>query len=206
VSFSVSMIFSFLAIFQVLQWTFLIWSFFIFPRHISCSKGCISYILHFQVSCHLRGPTVYIYHFSYFSIFLGIFNYLKSVIPIFCVFQFSCHIPCLTVCISHFSSFPVISSFFKSSTVFFWYSMIFSFLAIFHVLQRTFPFSSFFSFPRHISHPTVCVSHFPHFQLSCHIPGPTVYISHFSRFSVISSFSWSWMCVSLFPWFSLFLP
>jgi len=48
-----------------------------------------------------------------------IFNYLKSVIPIFCVFQFSCHIPCLTLCISHFSSFPVISSFFKSSTVFF---------------------------------------------------------------------------------------
>ena len=48
--------------------------------------------------------------------------------------------------------------------------------------------STFFSFPRHISRPYVCISHICDFQFSRHIPGPTVYFSHFSRFSVISSF------------------
>ncbi|SFW05293.1 Uncharacterised protein [Chlamydia abortus] len=67
--------------------------------------------------------------------------------------------------------------------------MIFSFLAIFHVLQRTFqnfpPFSVFLA----IFHVLKCVFlFFRDFQFSCHIPGPTVCISHFSRFSVISSF------------------
>ncbi|KRX30196.1 hypothetical protein T09_3526, partial [Trichinella sp. T9] len=38
-------------------------------------------------------------------------------------------------------------------------------------------FSTFVSFPRHISRP----------KCSTHIPGPSVCISHFSRFSVISS-------------------
>jgi hypothetical protein len=39
--------------------------------------------------------------------------------------------------------------------------MIFSFLAIFHVLQWTSKFSTLFSFPRLISRPKVCISHFP---------------------------------------------
>jgi hypothetical protein len=89
---------------------------------------------------------VYIYHFSCFSIFLLIFNYLKSVILIFCDFQFSRHISGPTVCIYHFSRFSVISLFFKSSSVCFSFSMIFSFLAIFHVLQWTFLIFQLFQF------------------------------------------------------------
>ena len=91
--------------------------------------------------------------------------------------------------ISHFSRFSVISSFFKSSSGCFSFSMIFSFLAIFHVLKWTFlnflPFSGFLA----IFHFLMCVFLIFHdFQFSCHIPGPTVCISHFSRFSVILSF------------------
>ncbi|SFW04707.1 Uncharacterised protein [Chlamydia abortus] len=90
------MIFSFLALFHVLQRTFL--------------------------------------NFPPFSFFLAIFHVLKCVFLIFGDFQFSRHIPGPSVCISHFSLFLVISSFFKSSRGCFSFSMIFSFLAIFHVL------------------------------------------------------------------------
>ena len=94
--YSFSMIFSFLALFHVLQWTFL--------------------------------------NFQPFSVFLAIFHVLKCVFLIFRDFQFSHHNPGPTVCISHFSRFSVISSFFKWSSGCFTFSMIFSFLAIFHVL------------------------------------------------------------------------
>ena len=102
------------------------------------------------------------------------------------------------MCISHFSRFSVISSFLKSSRGYFSFSMIFSFLAIFHVLPWTFlnfpPFSVFLA----IFHVLKCVFLiFRVFQFSRHIPGPTVCISHFSRFSVISSFfKWSSDCFS----------
>ena len=67
--------------------------------------------------------------------------------------------------------------------------MIFSFLAIFHVLQWTFlNFPTFSIFPA-IFHVLKCVFLiFRNFQFSRHIPGPSVGISHFSRFLVISSF------------------
>ena len=85
--------------------------------------------------------------------------------------------------------------------------MIFSFLAIFHVLQWTFltfpPFSVFLA----IFHVLKCVFLiFRDFQFSRHIPGPTVCISHFSIFSVISSFFKCQMDVSHYTWFSVFLP
>jgi hypothetical protein len=95
--FLISMIYSFLAIFHVSQWTFLN-----FPL--------------------------------FFSVFLAIIHVLKCLFLIFSDFQFSRHIPGPTVCISHFSRFSVISSFFKWSSGCFSFSMIFSFLAIFHVL------------------------------------------------------------------------
>ena len=47
-----------------------------------------------------------------------------------------------------------------------------------------FLFSSFFSVPPHISRPKGCISHFPHFQLSCHILGSTVRIYQFSGFLI----------------------
>ena len=91
--------------------------------------------------------------------------------------------------ISHFSRILVISSFFKSSSGCFSFSLIFSFLAIFPVLQWTFlnflPFSVFLA----IFQVLKCVFLiFCDFQFSRHIQGPSVCICHFSRFLVISSF------------------
>jgi hypothetical protein len=178
------MIFSFLSIFHVLQWTFL--------------------------------------SFPPFSVFLAIFHVLKCVFLIFRDFQFSRHIPGPSVGISHFSRFLVISSFFKSSSGCFSFSKIFSFLAIFHVLQRTFQnyptFSVFLAlfhilkcvfliFPRcsvfspysrsysvHYTFFTFCSDFvifqvvkwmfliFHDFQFSCHIPCPTADSPKFSTF------------------------
>ena len=117
--FSFYIIFSFLAIFPVLQWTFL--------------------------------------KFPPFSVLLDIFHVPNCLFLIFRDFQFSRHIPGPSVCISHFSRLSVISSFFKSSSGSFSFSMIFSFLALFHVLQWTFlnfpPFSVFLA----IFHVLKCV-------------------------------------------------
>ncbi|SFW06045.1 Uncharacterised protein [Chlamydia abortus] len=87
------------------------------------------------------------------------------------------------MCISHFSRFSVISSFFKSSSGCFSFSMIFTFLVIFHVLQWTFLNFPLFSVFLAIFHVLKCVFLiFLDFQFSCYIPGPTVCISLFSRF------------------------
>ena len=88
-------------------------------------------------------------------------------------------------------------------------------------------FFTFLSVSRHISRPTVCVSHFTlfsvflsysrfyrvHFSfftflsISCHIPGPTVFVSHFPHFSVFSSEPEPTytVCISRFLCFSVFL-
>jgi hypothetical protein len=155
--------FSFLAIFHVLQWTFL--------------------------------------NFPSFSVFLAIFHVLKCVFLISCDFQFSHHIPGPTVCISHFSRFSVILSFFKSSSGCFSFSMIFRFLAIFHVLQWTFlnfpPFSVFLA----VFHVLKCVFLISRdFQVSYHIPGPTVDISKFSSFFCFPRhISFPKVCIPHFP-------
>ena len=145
--FSFSVIFSFLAIFQVLQCAFLIFQVFQWFRHFSSVKWMFLIIHDFRFSCHIPCPTVDIYKFSTFLFFLAIFHVLKCVFLIFRDVKFSRHIPGLTVCISHFSCFSVISSFFKSSSGCFSFSMIISFLSIFHVLHWTF-------------------LNFPHFQIS----------------------------------------
>jgi len=116
-------------------------------------------------SRHIPGPTVCIYHFSCFSIFLVIFHYLKSVILIFRQFQFSRHIPGCTVCISHFSLFSVISSFFQ--VVKYMFLIFHDYQYSCHISCPTVDiskFSTFFSFPRHIARPKVCISHFPWFS------------------------------------------
>ena len=130
-------------------------------------------------------------YFSFFKFFSDcvIFQVIKWMFLIFGDFQFPRHIPGPTVCISHFSRFSVISYFFRSSIGCFSFSMTFSFLAIFHVLQWTFLYFPTYSFFLAIFHVLKCVFLILRdFQLSCHIPGPTVCISHFSRILVISSF------------------
>ena len=155
----------------------------------------------FQFSCHISRPTVDI---SIYSTFFSFARHISR--PIVCIshfrdFQFSRHIPGPSVSISHFSRFLVISSFFKSSRGCFSFSMIFSFLAIFHVLQWTFlnvpPFSVFLA----IFHVLKCVFLIFHdFQLSCHIPRPTVHISKLSTFfSFHRHISRSKVCICHFP-------
>jgi hypothetical protein len=142
----------------------------------------------FQFSCHIPRPTVDISKFSNYLSFPRHISRPKVVFLIFRDFQFSRHVPGPSVCISHFSRFSVISSFFKSSSGCFSFSMIFSFLAIFHILQWTFlNFPSFSVFLARF-HVLKCVFlSFRDFQFSRHIPGPIVCTSHFSRFSMISS-------------------
>jgi len=154
VHFSFFTFFSDFFIFQVLKWMFLIFHDFQCSCQIPCPTVDISHFPAFSgflaIFHVLQCVFLILYIFSYlaifqvlqcafkifpcFSIFLVIFHYLNSVIHIFRDFQFSCHIPGPTVCISHFSRFSLILSFFKSSSVCFSFSMIFSFLAIFHVL------------------------------------------------------------------------
>ncbi|SFW07117.1 Uncharacterised protein [Chlamydia abortus] len=125
------------------------------------SKSYSGHIFHdFHFSCHIPRPTVDILNFPPFSVFLAIFHVLKLVFLIFRDFQFSRHIPVPTV---YFSFFTFFSDFviFQSSSECFSFSMIFSFLAIFLVLQWTFLNFPPFSVPRHISRPKVCISHFP---------------------------------------------
>ncbi|SFW07455.1 Uncharacterised protein [Chlamydia abortus] len=77
--------------------------------------------------------------------------------------------------------------------------MIFSFLAIFHVLQWTFlnfpPFSVFLA----IFYVLKCVFLFRDFPAFSPYSNPSVCISHFSRFLVILSFFRPKVCISHFP-------
>ena len=207
VHFSFFTFFSDFVIFQFVKWMILIFQDFQFPRHIIGPTVCISHFSRFSVilsffksssgcfSFSMIFSFLAIFHvlqwtflnFPPFLVFLAIFHVLKCVFLIFRDFQFSRHNPGPTVCISHFSRFSVISSFFKSSSGWFSFSMIFSILTMFHVLQWTFlnfpPFSVFLD----IFHILKCVFLiFRYFQFSRHIPGPTVFISHISRFSMIS--------------------
>ena len=134
-----------------------------------------------------------------FSVFLTIFHVLKCVFLIFRDFQFSRHIQGPTVCISHFSRFSMISSFFKSSECSS-FSMIFSFLAIFQVLQCAFLFFTFFSdfVIFQVVQWMFLIIH--DFQFSCHIPCPTVDIYKLSNFfSFPRHISRPKVCISHFP-------
>ena len=68
-------------------------------------------------------------------------------------------------------------------------------------------FSNFFSFPRHISRPKVCISHFPWFSVFS--PYSRSYSVHFSFFTFFSEFVIfqvvKWMFL-IFERFSVFLP
>ena len=158
VSFSFSTFFSFVAIFQVLECAififhvfqcfspysraysvFVSFSMFVdFLDKIQDSTVCIFHI--FTVSCHIPCPTECVSHFTRFSVFLAKFHVLPCEFHIFHIFQF-----CRPYSMSY--------------SVFFSFSIIFSY----HIPCPTVDiskFSTFLSFPRHISRPKVCISHF----------------------------------------------
>ena len=105
--FSFSMIFSFLAIVQVLQCAFPFSTFLSVSRHIPGQTVFVSHFPRFSVfSPYSRSNSVFVSFFTFFS-FLAIFHVLECEFLIFHVFQFSRHNPGSIVCISHFSRFSV---------------------------------------------------------------------------------------------------
>jgi len=167
VNFQFSLFVSFLAIFHVLQCGFLIFTFFFqcfwpFSRSYSV---CVS--------------------FSTFVSFLATIQVLNGVYFLFHVFTVFCHIPGPTVGVSHFALFQCFLPYFMSYHVTFSFSSSVSFLAIIQVLRCAFlrlhVFQFFSLYSRSYS---VCVSFSTFFTVSRHISVPTVCVSHFSRFLV----------------------
>ena len=173
----------FLAIFQVIQCLCL-------NFHLIQYSSQWVFIIFHVFECFSPYFTFYIvcFSFSNFFLFLPIFQVLQCAFLIFHLFQ----------CFSKYSKFY---------SVCFSFSMNFSILAILQVFSMNLSFFMFFRVSRHISHPRVCVSHFPKLSISRHIPGPTVCISHFPTFSVFLSIIQDLQCVSLiFHVFQCYLP
>jgi hypothetical protein len=100
------MIFSFLAIFQVLQRTFLNFPTFSVLLAILHVLKCVFLIFRdIQFSQQIPGSTVCISHFSCFSVFLTMFQVIPCLCLIFHVCQFSRRNPSPKVCIFPISGF-----------------------------------------------------------------------------------------------------
>ena len=149
----------FRAIFHYLQCVFLIFYDFQFSHHIPDS---IVYIYHFpiffSVSCLIPGPTVCVLYFPWISVYLP-YSRSNCVHLFFTFFSFSRRYSFTIVCVSHFPWFSVFSPYSMSYSMSVSFSRILSvschipgstmcmsyfsgfslFLAIFHVLQCTFP-------------------------------------------------------------------
>ena len=107
---------------------------------------CVLLIFHiFEFSHHISGPTVYISHFSRFSVFLAVFLVLPGIFLNFLLCQFLAIFHFLQCTFVIFHIFQLFSPYSTS------YSVCFS-------------FSTFFSFFRQNPGPTVCISHISHFH------------------------------------------
>ena len=121
----------FLALFHVIQYSFLIFHIFqCFLPYSRSSSVCVSYFsrfssflhysksysVHFSfsmfcsVSCPIPDPKVSISHFPPFSVFLAIFQVIQCLCLIFHIFHFFRHTPGPTMCINPFSHFSVFLS------------------------------------------------------------------------------------------------
>ena len=124
---------------------------------------CVFFIFHvFQFSHHIPGPTVCISHFPHFSMCLAIFQVLQCMLLILHVFQ--CFLPYSRSYSVHFSFFTFLSDFVIFQVVNWMFLFFHDFQFSCHILSHTVDiskFPSFFSFPRHISRPKVCISHYP---------------------------------------------
>ena len=133
--------FSFLAIIQVLQWSFLIVHIFqCFSPYSSSYSVCVSFSTFFSFSFFL---------FLFLFLFCFVLPFCRSYsvpLTLFHVFQFSCHIPAPTVCISHFLHFTV-------------------FFTIFHSLQCVYLIFHVFQFSSHLLGHAVFVSPLPRFSV-----------------------------------------
>ena len=181
--------------------------FHVFQRISPYSRSysvCVSFSRFSHFSCHIPGPSVYIYLFSRFSVFPTIFQVLPCEILIFLVCLFFRHITGPTVWVSNFPCFL-------------------GFLAIFQVLPCLFLIFLVCQFSQHIPDTTVHVSHFSRFSgfspyykswcvhfsfflfftLSQNISGPTIFlifqdIKCFLTYSSSHHVSFSFSFVSIF--------
>ena len=144
------------------------------------------------------------FSFSMIFSFLSILHVLQWVFPFFHVFQCFCHISLTTMCVFHFPWFSVFSSYSRSYSVHFSFSIFSSvsshipgqtvFLSHFPRLSGFSPYSrsnsvhfKIFTFYMSLTIFQVrdCVVLIVHdFQYSCHTQGPTLCIPNFSRFSM----------------------
>jgi hypothetical protein len=188
VNFSFSTFVSFLDIFKVLQYVFLIF-----------------YV--FQVSRNIPGPTVGISHSLSFSVFFTIFQAIQCLCIIFHVFfSFLATIQVLQCLFLIFIVFPCFLPYFMSYHVTFSFSSCVSFIAIFQFLQCVYNFTCF-SVLLAIFRVIQCLCLIFHVcQFSCQNPGPIVCIfpisfffhsfsSYFRSYSVCFSF-YTFFCVS----------
>ena len=127
---------------------------------------CVSLLTFLSDSCHISRPTVFIFTFH--------------------DFQFSHHILGPTVCISHFPLFSVFLAIIQVKQCLCLIFHIFQFSLCYLGPKVFFSFFKFASVSHRISHPTVCVSHFPWYSwyFSRYIPGPRECISHSLTFSL----------------------
>jgi hypothetical protein len=101
VSFSFSLLVSFIAIFQVLQWAFLIFhDFQCFLPYSRSYSACVSFSMFFSFLNKIQ-VLQFVFLNSRFLLFLSIFQVIQCLCLIFHVFQFSFHYTVPTVCISH---------------------------------------------------------------------------------------------------------
>ena len=167
----------------------------------------------FQFSCHTPGPTVRIFHFPHFSVFLAIFQVKQWFCLIFHFFSvFSPYFRSYRVHFS-FSTFFSVPRHISILTVYvFLFSMILSFLALLQVLKCAFlifhVFGSFLPYSRSysvfLSFSTLFSFH-AIFHISCHIPGAFLiflvfqYFSpYFTSYSVCISFSMIFCFLAIF--------
>ena len=153
--FSFNRFFSFLAIFQFLGCLFLIFK--VFQCFLTCSRShsFLSHFPRFQFSRHNPGPSLYIYHFSLFSVFLVIFQVIKCLCLISMFFQFCRHNTGPTVCISHISHLSLFFTIIQVLQCVSYFARFTVFLAICHVIQRELLISLVCELSRHISGPTM---------------------------------------------------
>ena len=153
----------FFQVFHVLHLILLIFNDYYFSRHIAVPTVCISHFPSFWVFpaiFQVKECLCIIFHL--FQFFFVIFNVLQCPFLIFTFFI----VPNFTSYSMYFSfSFWVFLAIFQVLQCVFLIFHVFWFLAIIRSYIVHFSFSTFFSFSRHISHPTVCISHSPWFSV-----------------------------------------
>ena len=151
----------------------------------------LSFSMFLSVSRHIPRHRVFVcVSFSTFFSFLAIIHVLQCVFLILHDFHsFSTYARSYTVCFSY-SMISVSSPYSRSYIVYFSFSTFFSFLATFQDLHCAFFIFHVFHFSQHIPGPTVCSVHFLFFIFSVFLAiFHVIQCPHFPRFSFFSPHS-----------------